>query len=347
MAKLTRMFWNPEQRRVPALWRIVLHTLILALIGIVATQLLVSVIPAALLAPGSTWAWPIGASLSALVVAAATAVAGKALDRRSFAEFGFHLDRRWAADFGAGVAIGAILMAGIFVAELGAGWLVIEDRWVGAAEGQPFALALLGPLLVFVAVGFYEELVFRGYHLRNLAEGLEFGDRLGPGAATIVATLVSSAAFGFVHANNPNATVTSTLAVGLAGCMLALGLLWTRELALPIGLHLSWNFCQGNVFGFAVSGNDAGPRVFAIKQLGDPTLTGGEFGPEAGLLGILAMLVGAGLIAGWVRLSRGRIALHHELALWTPELVREPPNEQRPESTDPDRHGSASNAQMK
>ena len=317
MIDLTQLFWNAEERRVPALWRIVGHGILLAVISMVVFTILGEVVPAAWLAPGSAWAWPISATATGLVVAAATAAAGMSLDRRRFAELGFRLDRRWWADFGAGVVIGTLLMAGIFAVELAAGWLTIDERLVGAAPGQPFALALLGPLVLFVAVGFYEELVFRGYHLRNLAEGFHF-TRLGPRGAVVLATVVSSAAFGLVHANNPAATVTSTVAVGLAGCMLAVGLLWTRELALPIGLHLSWNFCQGNVFGFAVSGNDAGPRVFAVTQLGDPVVTGGAFGPEAGLIGIAAMVVGAGLIAAWVRLTRGTLRVQAELADWSP-----------------------------
>ena len=134
----------------------------------------------------------------------------------------------------------------------------------------------------------------------------------------MLATVLSSVGFGLVHANNDGASVTSTIAVAVAGCMLALGLLWTRELALPIGLHLSWNFCQGNVFGFLVSGNDAGPRIIAITQVGDPVITGGEFGPEAGVVGIVAMLVGAGLIAAWVRISRGAVGLEVTLAQWSP-----------------------------
>lgn len=313
-----RMFWNDRERRVRALWRVVLHLVALALIWAVAGQLLVSVVPAWLLAPSSAWAWPINATLVALVVAAATGLVGRTLDRRGFGEFGLHLDRRWWADFGAGVMIGAMLMAGIFAVELGAGWVTIEGRWVGAAPGQSFGVALLGPLVLFIAVGFYEELLFRGYQLRNLAEGLE-GPRVSPRLALVLATVLSSLAFGIVHARNPGASVTSTIAVSLAGCMLGLGLLWTGELGLSIGLHLSWNFCQGNVWGFAVSGNDAGPRVLAIRQTGDPVLTGGAFGPEAGIVGIVAMLIGVGLILAWVRVSRGRVELATGLARWRPE----------------------------
>jgi membrane protease YdiL (CAAX protease family) len=315
-----RLFWNDRERRVRALWRVVLHVVALGLIWAVAGQLLVSVVPATLLASSSAWSWPINAATIALVVAAATGLVGHLLDRRRFAEFGLHVDRRrWWADFGAGVAIGAILMAAIFLVELGAGWLTIEDHFVGAAPGQSFGVALLAPLVLFIAVGFYEELVFRGYQLRNLAEGLE-GPRVSPRLALVLATLLSSVAFGLVHARNPGASVTSTIAVSAAGCMLGLGLIWTGELGLSVGLHLSWNFCQGNVWGFAVSGNDVGPRVFAVAQVGDPVITGGAFGPEAGVVGIVAMLVGVGLIFAWVRITRGRVEVVPALARWRPEL---------------------------
>ncbi len=316
---LRAIFWNRAERRVPAVWRLVLNGAAITLIGLVAFTLLGSLVPAWLLGPGSAWSWPISATVSGLVVAAASALTGHTLDRRGFADFGLHLSPRWWADFAAGVGIGAALMAGIFAVELGAGWLTIEDRLVGVEPGQPFVLALLAPLVLFVAVGFYEEQLFRGYHLRNLAEGLCF-QRLGPRGALVLATVLSSFTFGLVHASNPGASVTSTVAVSLAGCMLALGLLWTGELALPMGLHLSWNFCQGTVFGFAVSGNDVGLRVFAVVQVGDPIITGGAFGPEAGVVGIVAMFVGAGLIAVWVRVSRGRVQLRAELAQWRPSL---------------------------
>jgi uncharacterized protein len=132
----------------------------------------------------------------------------------------------------------------------------------------------------------------------------------------VLATVLSSVVFGFAHANNDGASTISTINVALAGVMLALGLLWTAELALPIGLHLSWNFCQGNLFGFPVSGNHVEPRIIAVRQLGEPWLTGGEFGPEAGVVGVVAMMIGVGLMAAWVRLSRGSLELRVELAQW-------------------------------
>ncbi|KIG17919.1 putative metal-dependent membrane protease [Enhygromyxa salina] len=304
MTWLRELVWNSGEQRPRALWRLVLH--IITLIAIAWTLSVVTRSLGLGGAGGLSW---FGAVMTAITVGLGTWLCGRFLDRRELGEFGLRLSPRWAADLCAGLGIGVALMAGIFVLELQAGWLTIEGYYVGAGPGQAFAVALLDPLVTFVAVAFYEELFSRGYHLRNLAEGLRFANNglLGPGTALLLATLLSSSVFGLMHMGNANASAISTINVGLAGCMLALGLVWTGELALPIGLHLSWNFFQGNVFGFPVSGNAMGPRVFDVTQAGDPLVTGGAFGPEAGLVGLAAMLAGVGLMAAWVRVTRGEL----------------------------------------
>jgi membrane protease YdiL (CAAX protease family) len=308
---LRRAFWNDDERRVRALWRLLLHGVALVLVGLMLSVLFGLLLDLFGVTP-SGGLTAINMSFQLAIVLLATWLCARLLDHRPLDAFGLHVSSRWWADLGVGLAIGVVLMTGIFVFELEAGWLTIVDRNVGPPE-RSFWLALCEPLAAFVAVGFYEELMSRGYHLRNLAEGLH-GKWLGARGALLVATLGSASVFGLMHAGNDNATAISSFNVGLAGIMLALGLLWTGELALPIGLHISWNFCQGNVFGFPVSGNPMATRVFAVAQGGDPLLTGGAFGPEAGVVGLVAMVIGAGLIAAWVRLSRGEIRLRLELA---------------------------------
>jgi uncharacterized protein len=308
---LRRAFWNDEEHRVRALWRLVLHGaamyVIAWLIGVLV--ILLGLSPGAGLSADRM-------SLQLLIVLLATWLCARELDRRRLDAFGLHVRPRWWVDFGAGLVIGVVLMTGIFLFELEIGWVTIIDRNVGPPD-RGFLLALCEPLAAFVAVGFYEELMSRGYHLRNLAEGLH-SERVSPRVALLLATLGSASVFGLMHAGNANATAISSFNIGVAGCMLALGLLWTGELALPIGLHISWNFCQGNVFGFPVSGNPMPTRVFAIEQGGDPMLTGGGFGPEAGVIGLVAMVFGAGLIAAWIRVSRGELRL--ALGLTRPDV---------------------------
>lgn len=116
---------------------------------------------------------------------------------------------------------------------------------------------------MFFSVGFYEELLSRGYHIKNLSEGLNF-NKSNPKVAILIATLISSALFGILHVFNPNANWVSTLNLVLAGIFLATGYILTGELALSIGIHTAWNFFQGNIFGFPVSGRNAGATLQAI-----------------------------------------------------------------------------------
>jgi hypothetical protein len=103
----------------------------------------------------------------------------------------------------------------------------------------------------------------------------------------------------------------STLNICLAGIFLATGYILTGQLAIPIGLHISWNFFQGNVFGFPVSGGNFQPATFfKIQQDGPDFWTGGDFGPEGGLLGTIFTLLGIVCILIWEKQHRGKLDLH-------------------------------------
>ena len=241
-------------------------------------------------------------------------LAGRLLDRHPMADFGFHFSRRWWRDLLFGLGLGAALMAGIFAVELAAGWISIRGAFETAQPDQSFALAIISPILIFLSVGIYEECLSRGYWLHNLSEGLNFSF-LGPKVAILLAWGISSTIFGAAHMGNPNATAVSTVSLVVAGLFLGLGYILTGELAIPIGLHISWNFFQGNVFGFPVSGTDLRGGTFIAIQQGGPELwTGGAFGPEAGLMGIAAILVGSAATLWWVRRHDGQLALTTKLA---------------------------------
>jgi hypothetical protein len=169
-------------------------------------------------------------------------------------------------------------------------------------------------LSLFLAVGIGEECVLRGYLLSNLAQGLN-GTPVGSQAAIWVAWAVSSAIFGLLHQANPNATLWSSTCLAVAGLMLGLGYVLTGELAISIGLHISWNLFLGTLLGFPVSGiTFPGGTLIAVTQ-GGPTLwTGGRFGPEAGLVGLAAYAAGCLAILAWVKRSRGGVRLSSSIA---------------------------------
>jgi hypothetical protein len=170
------------------------------------------------------------------------------------------------------------------------------------------AYALIDCLLV----GFYEEFFSRGYQLKNLAEGLR--GLLGPRGAVVVSVLFSSAVFGLMHLLNDHASILSTFNIFVAGILLAVGCALTGELAIPIGIHIAWNFFQGSVFGFPVSGYQPPASIISVQPIGNPLVTGGDFGPEAGLVGLWACMLGVYAIIVWVRARYGSAHIHPDLA---------------------------------
>ena len=108
-----------------------------------------------------------------------------------------------------------------------------------------------------------------------------------------LAAILTSALFGVAHLGNPHASWISTVNIFFAGIMLSLGFIYSGEAALSIGLHFTWNFVQGVIFGFPISGTISQANLIRIEQNGPDLLTGGLFGPEAGLVGLLAMSVGS------------------------------------------------------
>jgi uncharacterized protein len=207
-------------------------------------------------------------------------------------------------------------MALIFSVELTAGWITISGT-IQSVPNINFWAGIAAWIVFFFCVGIYEEMLSRGYQLRNLAEGLNMRF-LSPRAAVLLAYITTSIFFGLLHVSNPNATTISTLSIMVAGLFLGLGYILTGELALPIGMHITWNFFQGSVFGFPVSGTSSPATFIAVQQGGPEQWTGGAFGPEAGLIGLFAIGFGSLLIALWVRWRYGRLNLREDIAIYTP-----------------------------
>ena len=326
---IKKIFWNIDERRLRTLWRLVLQFAFMAVCAlgpIVLTGELLSaarkqgVLPVTL--TDEVFDKVINLILGplfAVLVVVSIWLAGRLLDRRRFADFGVHLKLNWWLDLGFGLVLGAVLMGLIFVLEFEAGWVIITGTLQSTSPALPLSLALFYPFVKVLCVGVYEEFISRGYHLKNMAEGFNGLGRIDPRAALILSMLISAIVFGVLHIANPNATFISTFALFLNGILLAMGYILTGELGLPIGLHISWNLFQGAVFGFPVSGDKEAASLLVIQQSGSTVMTGGAFGPEAGVIGIAAMLLGVILILVWVRLRYGSVGINQKLA--TPELL--------------------------
>ena len=155
---------------------------------------------------------------------------------------------------------------------------------------------LLGTLLFFLLVAVTEEVMLRGFVL---------GRMLSAGMNRFVALFLSSALFSAMHLFNPNFALLPFVNILLAGCLLGASFLYTRNLCFPVVLHWFWNWLQGPVLGYEVSGMDSGETLLTLRLTGSDLLTGGSFGFEGSLLCTVLLVGGTLAIVAYYE-RRGR-----------------------------------------
>lgn len=220
-------------------------------------------------------------------------------------------------------------MTVIFVTEVVFGFIEISENHLSLKNLPWLILYQLGWLALMILVGISEELFSRGLQMKNLAEGLS---GLGRWPSVMCALLLSSMFFALLHLGNPSTTLVSTGGILFAGLVLGLLMIRTERLALPMGLHFTWNYFQGPVFGFAVSGNETPGSIFSVVDHGPHWFTGGEFGPEAGMSGSLALLLVVVILLAWPPSLANR---SREWRLGALTMVRYRPLRKRPAAIEP------------
>ena len=295
------IFWNRGERRLRAGWRLGVQLLAMILVGTV-WQLGV---------PGEQDEATISAIGSRVLWLVVILGAWRVLDRRTIGEMGLRIDGRWWLECLGGFVLGGILIGGVFMCEWRVGWVVIQSGGGAAAVSSAPVFLGVSVLFYYVVVGFFEEAYFRGYLLRNFADGVRCR-WLGEAGALLIAAGVTAILFASAHIMTPSVTWLSKMNTLLAGVMLVYLVLARGNLAAAIGFHIGWNYLQGGVLGFAVSGGEATRSWIVIEQSGPEVWTGGAYGPEGGLLGTLAFSVGLLAVAThqliWGRLAEKRIA---------------------------------------
>jgi membrane protease YdiL (CAAX protease family) len=310
--QLNPLLWNDVDRRPRAPIRMTVGFLLIALLAVVG--MLVAELLAAAIWPDRPFAYVVVGSTIGLGAGAAIGVAAVArwIDRRPVAEYGIRDTSGWWRDLVVGVALAAVVWVTVLVVELGSGVVVVLDTFRAGSEG--FVLALVASLTLFAVASLSEELVFRGFILKNVVEGVT---ALGRAMAGGVAVVVSSLPFGIVHLLNGDATLGSIIGIALIGRSLGAATDFTGRLGLAVGLHLGWNVALGVLLGHRVSGIEAPTQVLVLagNAGGGAIRTGGAFGPEAGLFGIFAgALVLLGVV-GYARLTEGILWVHPSLGV--------------------------------
>ena len=190
------------------------------------------------------------------------------------------MERHWPADLPLGklvphtllgILVGFIIMVLVVSTIVAIGDATVT--WRGFSVEKQFSV-----FMMFLAVAVGEEMIFRGVIFRWIDERWN----------TWVALLISAILFGWMHISNDNATWWSSLAIAVeAGLLLGAAYKWSGSLWVPIGIHWAWNYTQGNIFGLAVSGSDAGETMLTTIVNGPDIITGGAFGPEASIISVI------------------------------------------------------------
>ncbi|QUW21452.1 CPBP family intramembrane metalloprotease [Sporosarcina sp. Marseille-Q4063] len=178
-----------------------------------------------------------------------------------------------------GLFLGAISITVIFIVLLATGNVTL----VNPLSSPQFSVYTISFLILFILVGFSEEMFFRGYVMSTMASR---------GNKKWVVYVASALIFSIAHGLNPNVSILGLINIAVVGILFAYMFYATNSLWLPIGYHIMWNYFQGNVFGFAVSGT-APNGIYSVETVaGRDWLTGGAFGLEGGLMATVLILVG-------------------------------------------------------
>ncbi|WP_420572311.1 CPBP family intramembrane glutamic endopeptidase [Kordia sp.] len=206
----------------------------------------------------------------------------KYVDKIPFTSLGFDVKNRWK-DILFGIFLGFIVMA--------FGYLLLENLQAITFNAYNIkAKDILYSIVFFISVSLMEEILCRGYILNQL---LETNNKY-------VALVISSIIFTALHSLNPNMAFVPVLNLFLAGILLGITYIYTKNLWFPIALHFSWNFFQGPIFGFEVSGQTFYSMIQQTRTE-DNLLNGGSFGFEGSLLATLIMIVVIFLIDRYYR----------------------------------------------
>ena len=219
------------------------------------------------------------------------------LRRQPLSGVGLELDGRWLRQVSCGIAFGSALM----LAVTGLIFLAGGVRF-GLDPARGVALLAQGAW-AFAWIALLEELLFRGFLFQRLVDGI--------GAP--VALLLMAALFALAHWGNPgmegSTRAWATIDTALGASVLGLAYLRTGSLAAPIGIHFGWNWIQGALLGFDVSGlHEAGwllPNLLDKPQW----LTGGAFGPEASVFSVLVDATAVLLLWRWKGMASQRGAV--------------------------------------
>ena len=201
----------------------------------------------------------------------------KVIEKNSLSTLGF-VKKNWLKYLGWGILI-SLFQMGVIA-------LVYQLGGIGSFELNELSLEpilfILGLFPFWLLQGGTEEVATRGWLLTRIAARTNLP----------LAIVISSSLFGILHMGNAGVTFLSVLNIILDGVLAGLLFIYTDSIWLVVAQHGTWNYVQGNLLGFQVSGTGADASIFSFTMGSGPDwLTGGTFGAEGSIITTLVLLV--------------------------------------------------------
>ena len=201
----------------------------------------------------------------------------KVIEKNSLSSLGF-VKRNWLKYLAWGILL-SLLQMGVIA-------LVYQVCGIGTFELNELSLEpilfILGLFPFWLLQGGTEEVATRGWLLTRIAARTNLP----------LAIVISSSLFGILHMGNAGVTYLSVLNIILDGVLAGLLFIYTDSIWLVVAQHGTWNYVQGNLLGFQVSGTGADASIFSFTMGDGPDwLTGGAFGAEGSIITTLVLLV--------------------------------------------------------
>ncbi|HEX2918502.1 MAG TPA: type II CAAX endopeptidase family protein [Edaphobacter sp.] len=232
-----------------------------------------------------------------LAIAIVTWVMSK-IENRPLSVYGLG-DNRKITRLLSGIVVGIAAISLLVFILLKSGLLIIDGRML---FGTDVARYLILWIPGFLAIGFFEEYLFRGYLQYTLARGLSGLVKFLPGkpdphmVGFWTAAFVVSFGFGAVHGSNPGESPAGLLCAGAASLVFCFSLWRTGSLWWAIGLHAAWDYGQSVLFGVSDSGALFDHRLLKTHPVGAPLLSGGATGPEGSIFCLIPLLLMVAII---------------------------------------------------
>lgn len=208
----------------------------------------------------------------------------KYLDKKDFSEYGLVFKIETLLDLFIGILIGVFTVIVILVIGKISGFLEVSS----SSSIPKLSIILFFAFKMFL-IGILEETFFRGYLYTNIYDGFK-SKTISKKKTFLISLLICSTIFGIAHFNNNGVSPLSIIMLTINGMVWCIPFAITKNLGLSIGLHCAWNFTQ-TFLGFTMSGNKTLSSLYQIKNQNSDLITGGDYGPEAGVLGLIGFII--------------------------------------------------------